>query len=111
MSSANLQRPYYAVIFTSLRTAEEEDYPQTAQRMLALAAQQDGFLHVDSVREADRGITVSYWRDLESIQAWKRQVEHLQAQQMGRDKWYSQYQVRICKVEREYDYQANNCIR
>lgn len=97
--------PYYAVIFTSQRTDVDEGYQQTAQRMLELAAQQDGFLYADSVREQGLGITVSYWRDLESIHNWKQHAEHMQAQQSGKEKWYTAYQVRICKVEREYGFE------
>lgn len=104
MTSKALSAPYYAVIFTSRRSDREGGYQQTARQMLELAAQQDGFLHVDSVRENDLGITVSYWRDLESIRNWKQQTEHMQAQRAGREKWYTTYQVRICKVEREYDF-------
>ena len=99
----------YAVIFTSQRRDDVDDgYQATAQQMLALAAQQDGFLHVDSVRENGLGITVSYWRDLESILNWKQQAEHLQAQGLGKEKWYSAYQVCICKVEREYDFERKS---
>ena len=95
------QPPYYAVIFTSIKSADDDGYAETAQRMVALAQQQPGFLGVESARE-ELGITVSYWSDLESIQAWKRQAEHLQAQKRGRESWYSNYRVRVCKVERDY---------
>ena len=78
--------PYYAVIFTSLRTEREEDYQATAARMEQLAAGQPGFLGIESVREG-LGITVSYWDSLESIAAWKAESEHLLAQQHGREKW------------------------
>jgi heme-degrading monooxygenase HmoA len=69
--------------------------------MIELAAEQPGFLGVESVRE-DLGITVSYWSDLESIKRWKAQAEHRLAQQMGMDKWYSSYKTRIALVERDY---------
>jgi heme-degrading monooxygenase HmoA len=72
-----------------------------AQRMLDLAARQPGFLGVEHARE-DLGITVSYWETLESISDWKAHSDHLIAQQKGRDRWYESYQMRICKVEREY---------
>ncbi|MGY0216522.1 antibiotic biosynthesis monooxygenase family protein [Endozoicomonadaceae bacterium StTr2] len=95
------QPPYYAVIFTSIRTPDDNGYSKMADRMLQLASQQDGFLGVESARE-EVGITVSYWRDLEAIRAWKQNAEHLQAQQLGRDKWYSAFTTRIARVEREY---------
>jgi len=93
--------PYYAVIFTSLRTDGDNGYGAMAQRMDELAAQQPGYLGVESAREG-LGITVSYWRDLASIRAWKANAEHLYAQQTGRSTWYSDYRVRIAKVERDY---------
>jgi heme-degrading monooxygenase HmoA len=94
--------PYYAVIFSSLGTEVAEGYADTAARMVELAAQQPGFLGVESARE-ELGITVSYWSDLESIKAWKRNAEHLLAQKMGREKWYSSYKTRIARVERDYN--------
>ncbi len=93
--------PYYAVIFTSERTTVDRGYDQTAKRMLELAAEQPGFLGVESCR-SDMGITVSYWQDLDAIQAWKNHAEHLMAQVSGRDHWYSSYKVRIARVERDY---------
>ena len=95
------QPPYYAVIFTSIRTGVENGYEAMAQRMVELAAEQPGFLGVESARE-DVGITVSYWRDPDSIAAWKRHAEHQIAQERGKQDWYSAYKTRICKVEREY---------
>ncbi len=71
--------PYYAVIFTSIRTEGDNGYAEMAEHMVDLAAKQDGFLGVESARE-EIGITVSYWRDLESIKKWKENTEHLFAQ-------------------------------
>ena len=100
--AATPQPPYYAVIFTSVRTDEDHAaYLEAAARMEELAALQPGYLGMESAREGV-GITVSYWRDLESIAAWKRHAEHVVAQKMGRANWYAHYRVRIAKVEREY---------
>ena len=93
--------PYYAVIFTSLRTEGDNGYDEMAQDMFKLASQQDGFLGVESARE-ELGITVSYWRDLESIQSWRENTDHMMAKNKGKSEWYKSYQVRIAKVEREY---------
>ncbi len=99
-----IQQPYYAVIFSSERTsAEPDEYAAMAERMIELARQQPGFLGVESARGRDgAGITVSYWRDRESIKAWKDVAEHQTAQQLGREKWYRNFKVRICRVEDEY---------
>lgn len=93
--------PYYAVIFTNTRTEGDHGYAAMAERMVELAAQQPGFLGAESARNAV-GITVSYWKDLESIRAWKANAEHLEAQRQGRAQWYSAFTTRIAKVERDY---------
>ena len=97
--------PYYAVIFTSLRTAVDDGYGDMAGRMVALAQGQPGFLGVESARDG-LGITVSYWESLEAIRHWKRNSEHLIAQQFGREKWYNSFKTRICLVERDYGFEA-----
>ncbi len=93
--------PYYAVIFTSIRTEEDNGYAEMAERMITLAKQQYGFLGIESARD-EVGITVSYWSDLTSIKNWKNNVEHIVAQEKGRDIWYKSFKVRISKVERDY---------
>lgn len=95
--------PYYAVIFTSRRTAGDHGYDAMAKRMAELGASYDGFLGLESARGADGvGITVSYWRDEAAIAAWKHDTEHQQAQRGGREAWYADYAVRIARVERAY---------
>ncbi|MFD2570066.1 antibiotic biosynthesis monooxygenase family protein [Spirosoma soli] len=93
--------PYYAVIFTSLRTDIDDGYGDTAIRMVELAHQQPGFLGVESARD-ELGITVSYWESLDAIRSWKQHAEHRLAQERGRKLWYETYKTRICKVERDY---------
>ena len=96
--------PYYAVIFTSLRTTADEGYADTAQRMVDLAEQQPGYLGHESARDG-LGITISYWQSLEAIKRWKQNAEHLIAQRYGREKWYTHYKTRICLVERDYGFE------
>ncbi|HRI61866.1 MAG TPA: antibiotic biosynthesis monooxygenase, partial [Saprospiraceae bacterium] len=90
--------PYYAVIFSSIRTEGDNGYGNMAEHMVELAAKQPGFLGVESARD-EIGITVSYWESLEAIRQWKANAEHLVAQRLGREKWYSAYKTRICLVE------------
>ena len=101
-----LKPPYYAVIFSSQRTAGDSGYSDMGDRMVELAAQQAGYLGVESVRGADGfGITVSYWESEAAITAWKANAEHLEAQANGHAQWYSQFQTRVAKVERAYSMQ------
>jgi len=103
MIATTPQPPYYAVIFTSERTEIDNSYAETANRMVELASEQPGFLGVESARN-EIGITVSYWKDLESIKNWKMNAEHTVARETGRSDWYKAFKVRIAKVERDYDF-------
>ena len=98
--------PYYAVVFTSLRTPGDNGYEDRAAEMERLVAEQPGFLGVDSVRGADGlGITVSYWRDEESIQAWRDHLRHRKTRADGREHWYESFAVHIARVDRAYAFQ------
>jgi heme-degrading monooxygenase HmoA len=86
---------------------DDEGYHALAERMMELAAEQPGFLGVESARGADGlGITVSYWRDPQSIRQWREHAEHQIAQRLGRDRWYAHFRLRICRVESEYGFEA-----
>ena len=102
--------PYYAVIFTSLRSpADAEGYAATAERMVELAQQQPGYLGIESARGDDGvGITVSYWSSLEAIRAWREHAEHRLAQENGRTKWYTRYSLRIALIERAWEFEARS---
>ncbi|PWJ40097.1 antibiotic biosynthesis monooxygenase family protein [Sediminitomix flava] len=97
--------PYYAVIFTNTINENLEGYADTATRMVELAEEQEGFLGFESARDGI-GISVSYWKDLESIRLWKANSEHLFAQEKGKSEWYKSYTTRIAKVEREYSFDS-----
>lgn len=95
-------RQYYAVIFTSVRTDGDDGYKRMADEMVELVSKQPGFLGAESVRDANGfGITVSYWESLDAIRQWKENPSHQIAQKMGKEIWYKQFAVRICKVERD----------
>jgi len=96
--------PYYAVIFTSLRTEGDNGYGDMAARMVELAQQQPGFLGYESAR-AGIGITVSYWGSEEAIRNWQTNAEHRLAQQRGYKEWYSAFRLRVAKVERDAAFQ------
>lgn len=93
--------PYYAVIFTSVRIGEDQGYCKMSEKIEALVKEQPGFLGMESVRN-DVGITVCYWKDMDSIKKWARDTDHKEAKRRGMATWYESYKVRISKVEIEY---------
>jgi heme-degrading monooxygenase HmoA len=112
MTADNSTIPYYAVIFTSTLTdTDMETYKAVGNRMDELARQHPGCLGVDSCRDANGvGITVSYWKTQDDIKGWKGQAEHLAAQEMGRQRWYQNYRIRVSKVERDYSFERSTVL-
>lgn len=107
MFASTPEPPYYVVVFTSQRTPGDQGYADMGARMFELAHGRPGFLGAESVRNAEgAGITVSYWDSTESIAAWKADAEHRVAQELGQQRWYERYAVRIARVERAYDWHA-----
>ena len=98
--------PYYAVIFSSQRNADDaEGYSKMSDRMFNLAAEQPGYLGVDTVYGEDGfGMTVSYWESLDAISNWRKIAEHKIAQKLGKEMWYDKYQIRVCLVEKDYGF-------
>lgn len=103
MITSNLILPYYAVIFTTIANDDLQGYQDAAIKMEELAKLQDGYLGIDAAR-SDIGITVSYWKTLAAITAWKNNLEHTKVRDLGREKWYKHYELRVCKVERAYSF-------
>jgi heme-degrading monooxygenase HmoA len=95
--------PYYVVVFTALRKDADPAYDEMAERVFGLASAQPGFLGLESCHDAEGfAVTALYYADQESILAWKQNAEHLEAQRLGKQRWYAQYQIRVARVERAY---------
>ncbi|MFI9809801.1 antibiotic biosynthesis monooxygenase family protein [Streptomyces sp. NPDC052301] len=93
--------PYYAVVFTSLRTGDDADgYGHTAEHLSRLVRDVPGFLGEDSAHTpGGLAISVAYFRDLDGIERWRRHPEHLAAKRRGRERWYERYVIHIARVE------------
>ncbi len=95
--------PYHVVIFSSRRTPGDQGYADMAARMDELVRQHPGFLGLESVRGADGfGITVGYFRSEADVRSWKANAEHRLAQELGHQRWYEHFEVRVGVVERAY---------
>lgn len=98
--------PYYAVVFTSVRAAASQPgdgYAEASADLFSRVQDQPGFLGADSTRGPDGlGITVAYFRDEESIAAWRVQPDHAEARKRGREEWYDSFAIHVARVERAY---------
>jgi heme-degrading monooxygenase HmoA len=97
--------PYYAVVFTAMHTDDTEGYLEMAGEMVELASKTPGFIGIEAAEMESAGeLSVTYWRDEESIRQWKANIDHLVAQRLGRERWFESYSIRVAKVERAYDF-------
>ncbi len=96
-----------AVIFCAARnTSDEPGYTQAAAEMSELASRQPGYLGQEHARSENRfGITVSFWKDEESVKAWRDHPDHVAIREKGRGIWYDDYTLHIAKIEHGYDWQ------
>lgn len=108
MLSEVLGGNYYAVIFTSKKSKLDGGYSEMAAQMAERASSQPGYLGHESWRsDQGDGVTISYWKTLEDISNWKKDLEHLEAQNLGKTQWYEQYFMRVCRVEYDYSHPKN----
>ncbi|MGW7380211.1 antibiotic biosynthesis monooxygenase family protein [Streptomyces sp. NPDC054794] len=100
------ETPYYAVVFTSVRTDEDgEGYARTAERLSELVQSIPGFLGEDSAHTpGGLAISVAYFRDLAGIDAWRHDARHREAKQYGREHWYERYSIHIARVEHSHGF-------
>lgn len=98
----------YAVIFEAQINQLDENYFTTAARMRELATSNYGCVDFTSATEGDKEISISYWDSLEQIQKWKQDEEHIQAQELGKSKWYNSYSVKVVEIIRAYDIPTTN---
>lgn len=104
ISNPLIKPPYYAVIFSSTRTDNLEAYEEMDNKLSEMANKQPGFLGLESIQQGKRSITISYWQSLEAISQWKNNSLHQKAQKIGKERWYENYHIQICKVDRTYSF-------
>lgn len=103
--AATPKPPYYAAIFSSVRTeGDEEAHGAMGEEMAVLATTQPGFLGFEFGADTPErfGLFISYWKKDSDIRRWKELGAHAEAQRLGKERWYSAYRIRIAKVERDY---------
>ncbi|MDJ0833908.1 MAG: DUF4188 domain-containing protein [Gammaproteobacteria bacterium] len=92
----------YAVIFRASIRQLDAEYSDMASQLRQLALADYGCLEFTALTEGDEEIAISYWSDLEQIKRWKQDPLHLQAQRMGKQQWYRDYQVQVVEILRDY---------
>jgi heme-degrading monooxygenase HmoA len=80
-------------------------YLETAARLRPLLDGIDGFISIErfqSLTDASKMLSLSFWRDEEAVAAWRNVEAHRTAQAMGRSGVFAEYRLRIAGVIRDY---------
>ena len=101
-----------AVLFEVYPTESgKAEYLEIAAQLRGFLEGRDGFVSIERFQSlADEGklLSLSFWRDEESIRRWRNLLEHRHAQQRGRDKLFQRYRIRVAEVIRDYDGDARD---
>ena len=97
-------------IFRSrLRPDHQDDYQPMAAHMHELAQQMPGFISIKTFTAPDdERVSIVEFESEATHNAWRNHPEHRQAQKLGRELFYSEFQLQVCRVEREYGLRADN---
>jgi len=95
-----------AVIFVVWPASGQKDrYLDIAAELRPLLERIDGFISIErfqSLTDADKLLSLSFWRDEEAVARWRNLESHRSAQAAGRDHVLSDYRLRVAQVVRDY---------
>ena len=94
----------------ALRPGVEEEFEEVLAEMQERIKRYDGFLGEEpcrSLRDDGTFVTIFYFRDRESIKAWRDDPKHARIQKLGREKLFAWYKIRIAEIEREYGWDGS----
>jgi heme-degrading monooxygenase HmoA len=95
-----------AVIFEVwIKPGRQPDYLALAARLKPELERMDGFISIErfqSLSDEGKLLSLSFWRDEESVRAWRNHAEHRAAQRAGRESIFSDYRLRIVSTLRDY---------
>jgi heme-degrading monooxygenase HmoA len=95
-----------AVIFEVIPSeGKKAEYLEIASQLRPELDEIDGFISIErfqSLNDPEKVLSLSFWKDEESIQQWRSLEMHRWAQSKGRDGIFKDYHLRIAEVKRDY---------
>ncbi|MGF1703286.1 antibiotic biosynthesis monooxygenase [Photobacterium makurazakiensis] len=89
---------------------KKDDYIDIAASIKPMLEQIDGFISVErfkSLSDESKILSLSFWRDEESVARWRNLAEHKEAQRQGKEAFFDKFRIRVASVVRDYDFHAN----
>ena len=86
--------------------AQQEAMAQLGERMYELASSMPGYIsYKDFAAEDGENVSIIEFESLETLAAWREHPEHKQAQQRGREEFFSEYHIQVCTPVRDYRFE------
>lgn len=78
-------------------------YREMAVRMRTLAETMPGFISFKTFTAEDgERVSIIEFESEQALRAWRAHPEHRKAQELGRERFYSEYQVQVCTLVRQH---------
>lgn len=95
-----------AVIFeVSIKATHKEQYLDIAQELKSDLEEFDGFVSIErfqSLTDAEKLLSLSFWRDAAAVEAWREHTAHQDAQHLGKTEIFNDYRIHVAQVVRSY---------
>lgn len=95
-----------AVIFEfTPRDGRFADYKALAEGLAEDVRNAEGFISIErfeSISNKGKFVSLSFWRDDESVRKWRNLQKHREAQKRGRGSIFASYRLRVAQVTRDY---------
>jgi heme-degrading monooxygenase HmoA len=97
------------VFRSRLTEAAGEDYTGWVMELKELAKDNPGFVDIKTYT-ADDGerLTAVRWRDKDTLRDWSRNVRHLEAKRLAREKWYQYFEIEVAEIFRTNSFGDKN---
>jgi heme-degrading monooxygenase HmoA len=95
------------VFRSRLRPESQDEYMSWATRMSELAQTMPGYISHKTFTAADgERCTIAEFASEEDVRRWSAHPEHAAAKTLGRTSFYSEYDIKVCVVQRAHTFPA-----
>lgn len=95
------------VFRSRLKPGVRDEYVALVERMNELARTMPGYIsHKGFFAEDGERVTIVEFEHEEGLRAWRTNPEHIAAQKLARQRYYSEYHVQVCALDRESKFKA-----
>jgi heme-degrading monooxygenase HmoA len=97
------------VFRSRLRDGVREEYLALVARMNELAATMPGYIsHKGFFAEDGERVTIVEFEHADGMRAWRTHPEHIRAQRLAREKFYTEYRIQVCELTRQADFRRES---